>query len=350
VGTWYATREDIKSALDVLETARNDGQVDRAIEAASRAVEGLTHRRFYPEIVTRYFDWPQFAPSRPWRLWLENNEVISLSAVTSGGTTISASDYFLRRADGVDESPYTMLEIDLSSSAAFESGSTNQRTIALTGLFGFSDVNVPAGVVNEALDASETAVEVSDSATIGVGSVLKVDSEYMIVTEKSWLLAPDTLGGTGLTVSMADVTCPAASGSAFVTGEVILLDAEKMKIVDIAGTNLIVKRAWDGSVLATHATGTAIYAKRLLTVTRGALGSTAATHSISAAVRKQVPPGPVINLTVAYALNELLQEGSGFARVAGSGDNQKEFTGRGIAALERDVMQFCGRQARLGVA
>src|SRR5690606_22447868 len=55
---WYTTRETVKAALDYKETARNDAQVDRAIESASRAVEGLLHRRFYPETATRYFDWP----------------------------------------------------------------------------------------------------------------------------------------------------------------------------------------------------------------------------------------------------------------------------------------------------
>lgn len=44
----YCTRQDVKRALDVHETARSNGQVDRAVEAASRTIEGVLHRRFYP--------------------------------------------------------------------------------------------------------------------------------------------------------------------------------------------------------------------------------------------------------------------------------------------------------------
>lgn len=54
----YATREEVKSALDIKQTARNNDQVDRAIDSASRAVEGLLHRVFYPTFDTRYVDWP----------------------------------------------------------------------------------------------------------------------------------------------------------------------------------------------------------------------------------------------------------------------------------------------------
>jgi hypothetical protein len=349
VGIWYATREDVKSALDSMETARNNVQVDRAIDAASRAVEGYTLRRFYPELDTRYFDWLPFAPSLPYRLWLDSNEVISLSNVDSGGTTISSNDYFLRRADGLDTPPYTMLEIDRSSNATLSGGVTSQRAVALTGLFGYRADTAPAGTVTEALDASETSVEVSDSYSVGVGTILLVDSEYMVCTEKSMLDTANVLNGD-LTASMANVMVPAISGSAFTEGEVILIDAEKMRIIDIAGSNLIVKRAWDGSTLAAHNTGATIYAPRDLTVTRGALGSTAATHLINAPILKHVVPGLIQELTVAEALNSIIQELSGYARTAGSGENVRELTGRGLNDLRKEVKITYGRNARLGSA
>lgn len=54
----YATREQVKQALDIKESARSDLQIDIAIEAASDSVDGLLHRVFYPQVMTRYFDWP----------------------------------------------------------------------------------------------------------------------------------------------------------------------------------------------------------------------------------------------------------------------------------------------------
>lgn len=347
VGIWYATREDVKSSLDIMETARNDSQVDRALENASRSVEGLTHRRFYPELTTRYFDWPNTQGAKPWRLWLDSNELVSASVVTSGGTTIVSNDYFLRRSDDLDEPPYTFVEVDLASSASFGPGSTHQRSIAITGVYGYTTTQTPAGALAEALDSSETLVDTTDSSLVGIGSLLLCESERMMVTGKS-LLDTATITGAALTAVNSDNIVGVNDGTAFHIGEVITIGSERMRIIDIAGNNLIVKRAWDGSVLAAHNQAVTIYTPRRLTVERAALGTTAATHADTTALTRQVYPGPVVSLTAAYALNELLQESSGYARVAGSGDNQREFTGRGIKDLEVECMRAVGRQMRTG--
>jgi hypothetical protein len=96
---------------------------------------------------------------------------------------------------------------------------------------------------------------------------------------------------------------PVASGSAFAVDEAILIDAERMLITDIAGNNLIVKRGWDGTVLAPHTTGAHVYAPRSLAVRRAVLGTIASTHTLGTAVARWDPPGPVNQLTIAEALN-----------------------------------------------
>lgn len=349
MGVWYTTREDVKSALDIKLTARSDAQVDRAIEAASRAVEGLLKRRFYPWSGTRYKDWPNSQHARSYRLWLDADEVISVSSLVSGGTTISASDYFLRRGDDIDEPPYTFIEIDLDSSASFDSGNTHQRSVAITGVFGYSADEESAGALAEALDSSETGVDVTDSAVIGVGDIIKADSERMIVTGKSMLdTGVDIHASDSLTATQSDVSITLSTTTGAPTvGETILIDSERMLVVDVAGSTITVKRAWDGSTLATHAAGTSIYAPRTLTVSRAALGTTAATHSTSLALTKHVVPGLVAELALAYALNNLLQAQSGYARIAGEGESAREYTGRGIRALEKDAMQAY-RRIRIG--
>src|SRR5688572_18137976 len=115
----YTTREAVKRALDSKQVARNDEEVDRALEAGAELIFGETHRRFYPWTGTRYLDWPNYQYARSYRLWLDANEVASVTTLVSGGVTISASDYFLRRSDDVDEAPYTYIEVDQDSSAAF---------------------------------------------------------------------------------------------------------------------------------------------------------------------------------------------------------------------------------------
>ena len=345
---WYCTREDVQRALDSKNTARNADQIDRAVGAATLSIEGLTHCRFYPQTGTRYFDWPNYQYARPWRLWLDSNQVASVTSLVSGGVTISSNDYFLRRSDDFDEAPYNYIEIDLDSSSAFSSGSTHQRSIAVTGVFiNCAADESPAGATAEALDDSETGLDITDSALIGIGQIIKVDSERMVVTGKSMLDSGQNTAGA-LTASVSDVTVPVGSGAAFSVGEVILIDSERMLIVDIAGNNLTVKRQWDGSVLATHANPSDVYALRTLTVVRGALGTTAATHLTAAPIVKHVVPTLVRNLAIAEALSTLLQEGSGYARQAGSGENARDVSGVGIQALRDAVYTAFGRKARIG--
>lgn len=349
----YATREAVKTALDVKLTARIDAQVDRAIEAASDAIDGgtdriggLLKRRFYPEQRTMTFDWPNQQYARSWRLWLDQHELISATTITSGGATIPAADYFLRPDDGP---PFTHLEVDLDSNSAFSSGDTHQRSISITGTFGFSADTAAGGQLAEALDGSETGVDVTDSASIGVGDLVLVDSERMLVVDKAMLDTGVNIdAGDSLTASKSDVsiTMSTATGAP-VVGETILIDSERMLVVDAAGLVLTVQRAYDGTVLATHAGGVDIYAPRTLTVVRGSVGSTATTHSSAAAISRQVYPGLVRSLATAYAINNVLQETAGYARVAGSGDNQREFTGRGIRQLENDAYTAYGRKARI---
>jgi len=343
MGIWYCTREDVKSALDSQETARNNAQIDRLIEAASRSVEQLCHRDFYPWTGTRYFDWPNVQHAAPWRLWLNRDELISFTSGTSGGVTLTLSDVLLEPANSGP--PYNRLELDLGGSSSFDSGDTPQRNIAITGVYGGNADTAAAGALAEALDSSETGVDVTDGSLVGVGSALKVDDEWMIVTGRQMLTTGQTLQ-TDLTASAAAVTVAVTTGSAYAVGETILLDSERMLIVDIAGNNLTVKRAWDGSVLATH-TGSTIYSPRTLLVTRGALGTTAAAHNSAAAVSKLAVPGLVRQLAIAETLTALQQEGAAYGRVIGSGDAQREASGKGLADLRCQTYDAHGRKVRM---
>ncbi|WP_405531504.1 hypothetical protein OG592_27000 [Streptomyces avidinii] len=349
MGIWYATREDVMRAVDSKETARNAAQIDRSLEAASRNIEALCHRRFYPETATKSFDWPNSQYAAPWRLWLDANELVSVSAVTSGGVTISTADVLLEPS--AYGPPYNRLELNLGSDAAFGGGATHQRDITITGLWAGCAVDESQlGVTAEALDASETGLDVdgSTAAAVGVGSLLRIDTERVIVTGRTMLDTGQNLGGN-LDAKASTVTVPVASAVSFAVGEVILIDAERMLIVDIAGTNLMVKRGWDGSVLTAHTTGADIYAPRALTVRRGALGTTAATHSLAADIYRWDPPGPVQNLTIAEVLNGLGLEQAGYAVALKAGEAGSERTRdvRGIQALRNQVYDAHGRKARL---
>jgi hypothetical protein len=341
---WYCTRESVKSALDVKETARNNSQVDEVIASSSRSIDGMMHRKFYPLTATRKFDWPNTRNAPSYRLWLDEYELASATSILSGGVAITAGQYFLEPYN--DGPPYDRIDLNVSTVAAFNSGSTWQQSLVVVGQWAGCRIDeVPAGTVVEALDGTETGVDVSNSAAVGVGSVIRVDDERMVVTGSSML---DTGQNTGnsLTAQNNDVTVQVSNGSGFSIDEVILVDSERMLIVDIAGNNLTVKRAWDGSVLAAHNTNVDIYAPRTLTVERGALGTTAATHSTSTAISLWTPPALIQELCVATSVVRLVQRRAGYARVVGSGDNQRESSGRGLKQIQDEAKVAHARQLR----
>ncbi|WP_033307338.1 hypothetical protein RFN58_06825 [Streptomyces iakyrus] len=344
----YATREDVMRALDVKPTARSARQIDRALQSASRDIDALCHRRFYPELTTRSFDWPgsQYRPS--WRLWLDDQELISLTSITSGGTAISTADVVLYPLSGA---PYNRVETNLGSSAAWGGGDTHQADITITGLFGYRLDETTVGALAAAV-ASTTATTVTvngaASAELGVGSVLRIGTERMLVTNRTMTATGQNLGAD-LAAQKNSVTVTVADGTTFAVDETILIDSERMLIVDIAGNTLTVERAWDGTVLAAHTAGVDIYAPRALTVARGALGTTAATHADAAAVVRWDPPGLVRDLTIAEAENRLTNEQAGYARTRRTGENRSNdqaLTARDLPALREQVYNAHGRKAR----
>ncbi len=342
----YASRDEVMRALDVSDSASRARQVDRAISAASDLIDGDLNRIFYPVTATRYKDFPNWQYTYPWRLWLDADEVVSVSTLTAGGTVISPSNYNLEPANLGP--PYDRIELNRSSTATFAPSTTPQRAISIAGVFGFGADKDPAGTLAAAMtDTVGTTATVSDSSAIGVGDVLYADTEKMLVTGKTQVTTGQTLQAPSLTASQANNAVGVTTGSAYAEGEVILIDTEQMLITAIAGNVLTVKRAFSGTVLAAHTNGATIFAPRQLTVTRGALGSTAATHSNSAPLSiHRVPPG-IKELAIAESLNTLASESSAWARTVGEGDNVRNATGAGLASLRNQAMTVYGRQLRL---
>src|SRR5690606_40111271 len=127
------------------------------------------------------------------------------------------------------------------------------------------------------------------SSLIGVGDLIRVGTERMIVTGKVMLDTGVTASSLEARAGDVSITLSTATGAPTV-GEVILIGSERMLVVDRAGLVLTVKRAWDGSVLASHASGASIWPPRTLLVSRAVLGATAAFHQVGAAVARHVPP------------------------------------------------------------
>lgn len=344
-GVCYVTREALKAALDIHFTARNDPQVDLAIQAGTRAADNQMQRTFTPLMATRYWDWPNYQRAAPWRLWLDAWELAAApTSVTTGGVTIPLNECFFEPVNSGP--PYTYMELNRSTSATFGGGSTPQRDIAITGTWGYNLDNASAGALASAVSTTTgTTISVTNSMAAGVGDLLQIDTEWMLLADKAMTTTGQTLQ-TALTAKSDDQTVSVGSGAAFSAGEVVLLDAERMLVIDISGNSLTVKRAWDGSTLATH-TGSTIYAARSWTVVRGSRGTTAATHLNGAAITRFVPPSLITQLALAEAENHLLQGQSGYARTVGSADNERPISGQSLADIRKLAYQSYGRKGRM---
>lgn len=350
MGIKYATREQVARSLEVRETARSGSLIDATLDAASRSAEGFLHRRFYPELRTRLVDWPNYSLAPSWEINLWDQEMISLSQVLSAGTDITSS-CILRRADDLAEPPYDRLEVNLASNVSLSGGSTFQQSISLKGLYGYSDTATvtAGGSLGASTDNSQVLITVNPSNgnyTIGVGSLLLVGTERMVILDRRMASSGQTVTSSVLDKQSARVIVSAGAAN-FAVGETILVDGERMRIDDIAGTNILVTRAWDGSTLDTHAGGTTIYALRQCLVQRGALGSTAATHNNADPVYVHEYPSLLNQLVIAETVVMLEGNSSAYGATSGSGSRQVPAQPLGLDDIrDRAWRQLCRQKTR----
>lgn len=344
---FYTTRESVQDAFDVREAAHRSTQIDEAIASASDDIDGWLNRHKHglaPRTATRYFPWPSRDGGGASKLWLDENQLVSLTTLTAGGTVITAADYFLEPVNSGP--PYTYIELDLDSQASFSNSGTHQRAIEIVGVWGINNDQKAAGALESAIaSTSATTVDVTRGDLVGVGSVLTVDSERMLVTGKGTLDSGQNLANS-MDALNSDRTVDVTDGTLFFVGEQILIDSERMRIVDITGNNLTVVRAYDGSVLASHSGTADVYVYRRLTVERGALGTTAATHLDAASVTTWAVPDLVRDLAKAEAITRLEQEFSAYGARVYSDEAERDSSGTEVVSGRglTDLRKACARR------
>lgn len=344
----YASRESVMAAPDIRASAYASAGVDSALVSAARQVDSLCHRGAYDRGIPGFlpwtgalsFDWPNDQGARSGRLWLDQFSLYSLTSMTSGGVTVSPASVLLEPS--ASGPPYSRIDLSRSTSAAFSTGpGAGQRSLALTGVWCpcLPQESAPSGFTVSG-SPSSSATTLTANGPAFVGDILKVDSERMLVQEKTWVTSAQT---GSLAASMAAETLAVSDGTVFRAGEDLLIDAERLLVRDVAGNNLIVRRAVGGSTLAAHTTAT-VYWPRLLTVKRGALGTTAAAHTTGTQIYRNVVPSLVAELAVAYALDTYFQQGAGYARTIGSGESERQMRSTAIKDLEERVYWAYGRR------
>lgn len=352
MGIWYTTRERIYRSLEVTETARARELVDRKIGAASRSIEGLLRRRFYPETKALSFDWPNNSSAPPWEIQVEgDNEIVAVHSVTSGGVVVPVNNLLLRRWDEKPEPPYQRVQIDVSTNSVFTGGSTWQEAVVFNVTTGYNptDTTFVDGLLAVGINSSVKSFVINPTTdaelNVGVGSLIVVGTERMQVTNRRMADVGTNTAST-LGDNMSDRLLTVQDGTKFVVGELIQIDAERLRIDEITGNNLSVTRAWDGSTLDEHLSGVDIYAQRLFTVQRGILGTDGASHSLADPVTCHRFPELIEDLCEAETLVGIEQSASAYARVVGSGLTARESVGKGLEDLRNQCISRYGRVMR----
>lgn len=348
---WYATREQVKRAIDIAIPANKNSEIDRALGGATDSIEGMTNRVFNPQQDTRKFDWPdEHGRQGPFRVLFGPNEVIGNASAkfdtfTAGGTVIPPEAYVLRNYADRNGPPYTYLEILLSSDYALAAGTTWQQSLIGTGLFGYRNDEKPGGTLVTGInDTTSTTITVSDSSKVDVGNLIRIGTERMTVVDKSWVASGATVSGS-LTADSSD-TGITLSSAAVLPNEYMMIESEMMFAYIVTGALYTVDRAWQGTALAGHSSGVAAYIPRVLTVERGAEGTTATTHTLGDSISVWKPPPLINQLCVGEAINGFLQENSGWAKTVGAGDNVQNAVGAGLEDLRARAQKAFGRKLR----
>jgi hypothetical protein len=223
----------------------------------------------------------------------------------------------------------------------------------VNGLYGYRNDETPAGVLAAAVtDTIGTTITVTNSALISPGALIRVDSERMLVVDTAMVATGVTYTGPDTASASDTLLNVGASVSQFAVGETILLDAERMLIVDVSGTNLAVKRAWDGTILAPH-TSAVVFSARQLVVIRGFGGTTAATHVNATSIVRHYPPAQVETTCVGIALYSLGTELAGvrpqILAPDSAGALRVRRTSSPVDALIEELVVSYGRRARTRV-
>lgn len=335
---WYATRDMVVQALDVHPTPRLHGMIDRALGSSSQRLEeacgGLT---WYPWIGTSRYDWPDSEQFTGRTLHLWSQRLTSVTAITSGGTAVAVGSYHLRPDTGP---PYDQILLDEDTLPGYwQTSPTTGRENAVTvsGLWGHgADQTSDLGALNGAVtdtDGTIVLTSVTDPVRCSPGAILWIDGEIFQVTEVSWSDTGIDVGVGGIGGAVSDTLLP-VSAAGLAPGQMILVGAEKMLVTAVASGSVVVSRAQHGTVIAAHLAAATVQAPWTLTVTRGALGSTAAAHDTATPVDVHRPPSLVEQATVALAIVDVQEQAAGYAHPAGAGGaTQNMITGAGAGKL-----------------
>lgn len=192
--------------------AADDAMIESIIERASRRLDDLTLRTFYPHVESHNFDVPEDEC-----LWFSDDLLEVITLTNGDATTIAAADYVFKPAN---ESPKYCLLIRDTSTVLFTTNSSNsgQQVIALNAIWGYHN-------------------------------------NY---SKRGWIAGSQLDEGSNITAAVTNFTVD--SGTPFKTNQLVRVDNEILLVNYVSSNEIYVtERGYNGSTAAVHLDNAPVY-------------------------------------------------------------------------------------------
>ena len=307
----YATVGELIKDLGL--SGDEEGLLDRIREASNLVQNKLGE--FVPVTGTRSFA-ARFAGK------LEIDPCVSVTAITNGGTLLTAADY----------TPYPLNRHWLNGPYSFlysDTVSWSQTAVLVEGRWGKYEAQAQPDVstVSQA-SSTQRSLTVSNGSQVAPGMVLLIENEQELVTSgNGGMGGPDPTMATSLlnaTIGSEDEEITVDNGAAFCRGEVVRVGTGDVYIRRIVSNVLVCARGWNGTTKAPHSDNTPLYVYRTFGVERGVNGTSAALHA-GATLLRLTAPEDVNWLTRQVAGLMRMKAKAGFASKSGSAELGETF-------------------------
>ena len=205
----YTSIADVKGILGITSTT-DDTVIRKIVEASSRSIDNYCNRTFIVSSGTKYFDGAV-------TLWTPDLLSITTLKTDEDGdgtfeNTLTTDDYILYGIgleDRLNTYPKTEIVINYSLGDYGSFASGVQKGVQIAGVWGYGDGISATPYISdtttaEALDASETGVDVTSATNLSAGQLILVESEQMYIYSISSTTLTVERGVNGTTAATHD--------------------------------------------------------------------------------------------------------------------------------------------------
>lgn len=313
---YYCSISEILADL-TLDGIRDEAKLMQFVRSASQVISRRGH--LIPTTEQRKYD-----GNGETDLWIDELLAITAFSLLDGDTvyTLTSADYLLHPANRWwEHGPYTRLEVD-ADSTQIGTWIKGQQNVQITGHWGLYEETRATAVTVASQDISSTSLAVSNGAGISPGMLLLIGTEQEAVEATG--AASDSATNMSEALDNSEEDVDVVSAAVLNVGEIIKIDFEQMKVLDIVSNTLLVARGYNGTKRTTHLTNADVYVYRTFTVTRAANGTTAAIHT-TADISRYIAPDEVNYLARQIAGLMLKKSQSGWAGKVGNAETGETF-------------------------